>query len=550
MLPCVRVKGDPHFMSRAGLVRALGMVVAGLAAIGGGGVRAQDDPAVGRGIQFLRAHAGNQQVGETAMIALAMLKAEMPTSDPTIRECVARVRARFTSGGYSPERQGGHDIYEAAVVAMMLSNLESEARRYELNQVAQYLTSHQNANGSWDYSGRTAGDTSISQYAVLGLWEADNGGARISPRVWDRAAQWFLSVQNGGSWNYHRDDVSYPETISMTAAGVGSLLICRRQLDRYRRSAAETSPLLTSLAPEGREAPYEPKTSSATIDQAVRRGMSWLAGSFTTQSDQVVGPSVYYGLYGIERIAALADKAMLGRVNWLEDGRRFIHSSQRADGAWTSTHGDELNTVWAILFLTRSTAKSIRRVMIQRLGAGTLLGGRGLPQDLSSMTVAGGRVVSRPMNGAVEGMLAVLEDPRAQQADSALSGLVARFEAEGPTVLRPYKDRFRKLLVNRDPGLRRVAAWALGRTGELDAVPVLIDALTDPDEEVVAAARLGLQLLSRKIDGLGPPSPSTPEQRAEAARKWRAWYETTRPLELEGQEDADAKAARRPGSAQ
>jgi HEAT repeat protein len=156
------------------------------------------------------------------------------------------------------------------------------------------------------------------------------------------------------------------------------------------------------------------------------------------------------------------------------------------------------------------------------------------------MTVAGGRVVSRPMNGAVEGMLAVLEDPRAQQADSALGGLVARYEAEGPAVLRPYKDRFRKLLTSPDPGLRRVAAWALGRTGDLDVVPPLIDALVDPDENVVETARIGLQLLSRKIVGLGPPSPSTPEQRRAAAEQWRGWYETIRPLELEGQSDEDA----------
>ena len=43
------------------------------------------------------------------------------------------------------------------------------------------------------------------------------------------------------------------------------------------------------------------------------------------------------------------------------------------------------------------------------------------------MTVAGGRVVSRPMNGAIEGMLAVLEDPRAEQADAAVAGLVERY---------------------------------------------------------------------------------------------------------------------------
>src|SRR4051812_24838656 len=141
------------------------------------------------------------------------------------------------------------------------------------------------------------------------------------------------------------------------------------------------------------------------------------------------------------------------------------------------------------------------------------------------------------MNGAVEGMLAVLEDPRAENADSALAGLVARYNVEGPGVLRPVKDRFRKLLSDRDPGLRRVAAWALARTGDLDVVPDLIAALTDDDPSVVETAKLGLQLLSRKIEGLGPPSPSTPEQRQAAARKWRDWYDRIRPLDLEGQDD-------------
>jgi hypothetical protein len=137
------------------------------------------------------------------------------------------------------------------------------------------------------------------------------------------------------------------------------------------------------------------------------------------------------------------------------------------------------------------------------------------------------------MNGAVEGMLAVLEDPRSQNADTALAGLVSRYQAQGPEALRPHKDRFRKLLTDRDPGLRRVAAWALGRTGDLDAVPPLTDALTDPEPDVVDTARLGLQLLSRKVESLGPPSPSTPEQRLEAARRWRAWYQTIRPLDVE-----------------
>src|SRR4029077_13364344 len=142
-------------------------------------------------------------------------------------------------------------------------------------------------------------------------------------------------------------------------------------------------------------------------------------------------------------------------------------------------------------------------------GAGTLLGGRELPKDLSSLTVAGGRVVSRPMNGAIEGMLAVLEDPRAEAADAAVAGMVDRYYKEGPEALRPFKVRFRKMLSDKDVGVRGVAAWALAHTGDVDVIPQWSYVLVTPneDEEVVTSARMGLLLLSRKLKGFGPPSP-------------------------------------------
>ena len=108
-----------------------------------------------------------------------------------------------------------------------------------MNLVATYLIGRQNANGSWDYTSRTHGDTSISQYALLGLWECENAGFEVPPSVWDKAAGWYLSVQaSGGSWNYHRDEAQYRDNLSMTAAGVGSLLLCKRQLDRFRQIQA------------------------------------------------------------------------------------------------------------------------------------------------------------------------------------------------------------------------------------------------------------------------------------------------------------------------
>jgi hypothetical protein len=503
---------------------------------------AQQEPAVLTGVQYLAGHYDARPSGESAMIALALLKAEVPPTNQTIQACLSKVRARFTSSEYQPEMRDGRGTYEATACLLALSTHDAVQNRSLINMLASYLLARQNANGSWDYTGRKNGDTSISQYAVLGLWDAENAGIDIPPSVWDRAAAWFLTVQDSaGGWNYHRDEGSrYSDTVAMTAAGVGSLLICQRQMARYRsgETRSGTSSLLNPLSTEEPKAAFHPSTSNTQINHAVQKGTAWISANFAPGNTNTAGQSSNYMLYGVERIGALADRQTIGRLDWFEKGRSYLRSSQNPDGSWKQPpNSDEMNTVWAILFLTKSTAKMIRRIEIKRLGAGTLLGGRNLPKDLTSMTVAGGRVVSRPMNGAIEGMLAVLEDPRADQADAAVAGLEDRYHKEGAAALRPFKNRFRKMLTDRDPGVRQVAVWGLARIGDLDVIPSLIDALVDADDEVVKAAKLGLQLLSRKIDGLGPELPASVEERRAAVGRWRAWYTMIRPLDLEGRDE-------------
>jgi hypothetical protein len=515
-------------MSRPALLAALSLLLS--VAAGGPPARAQgeDGATVGRAVQFLRDRAKGLQAGEAALAGLALVKAEVPATDPGLVACLEVVNGRFAGSAFSPQLgagqggAGGPAIYEAAVIALFYANLDPVAHRPRIEAVARYIQSGQRANGCWDYNGRTDGDTSISQYAVLGLWEAENAGVRIPPQVWDRAAAWYLSVQSAdGGWNYHRDESNYRDSVSMTAAGVGSLLICRRQLAASRSAAESVNPLLTPVGVEaagpGR---YRSETTAAAINGGVARGLKWLAGRFDPASKPAMGQSAYYGLYGIERLTALGDPG----ADFYGRGRAFIASTQQGDGSWTDEYGPVPNTAWAILFLVRSTAKTLQRIEIKRLGAGMLLGGRGLPKDLSSLTIASGRVLARPMNGAVEGMLAVLEDPRAENADGALAGLIARYETEGPGALHPHLPRFRKLLADRDPGIRAAAAWALGRSGRLEVAPDLIAALTDPDDTVTAQARAGLQILSRKIDGFGPPAGATAQAKAAAANRWRDWY--------------------------
>jgi hypothetical protein len=433
---------------------------------------------------------------------------------------------------------------------MALANAEGMESRAQIVPVAAYLIGRQKPNGSWDYDTRVSGDTSITQYALLGLWECANAGAYVPPWVWDRAAAWYLSVQgSNGGWSYHPDEDASTQRISTTAAGVGSLLLCDRQLAAYSNSRETPSPLLISLSGDKRDRNYRRAVTQLQIERGVRIGLDWLNAMFDPSNASLFGPTAYYSMYGIERIWAFADRRMLGNADLFERARSFVLSTQRPDGSWAN-QGQviEVNTVWALLFLTRSTAKSIQRVGRQRLGAGTLIGGRYLPQDLTTVTVAAGKIVSRPMNGAAEEMIKVLEDDRVRTADQAVAGLLNRYHQEGPEVLRPYKDRFRRMLKSRDPGLREVAAWALARTGDLDVVPDLIGVLTDRDERVVGAARTGLQLLGRKIDGYGPADPSSAEDRKRAAQAWQHWYELICPLGAGADDDTSRRRRTRPDS--
>jgi hypothetical protein len=506
--------------------------------------REQANPAIARGVAYLKSQVSGLDVGKAALVALALNKADVPNEDPAIQACLRRVLPQFTAEGYSPEKRGGHDVYETAVVIMALANLDPVAYKPQVEAAARYLIQIQKPNGSWDYEGRTAGDTSMAQYALLGLWEADGVGVEVPPQVWDAAALWFISAQfPSGGWNYHIDQNVYLETVSMTAAGVGSLMLCQRMLAPYRKGFDTIHPLLTPLIVEGGDlaSKFRPVSTTQAVNVSMNRGIEWLARNYAPAETPLMGQSTYYGLYGMERTGALAQGDKLKPLgNWYERGFQFTLGGQSGDGSWNSrdvNHGVPANTSWAVLYLTRATAKSVRKIEIRKLGAGTLLGGRDLPSDLNNMTIAQGRVVVRPMNGAVEGMIAVLEDPRSTEIGSALAGLIARYTESGPDVLRPYKDRFRKLLADRDPGLRRVACWALGRTSDIDVAVDLIRTLLDPDEAVAAEARVSLELLSRKLTGYGPPRGATVDQRLEAAKKWRDWYEAVRPSGLETIDD-------------
>ncbi len=525
--------------------RLLAAVIAALVASAGTS-QAQsgiERPAVDRGVAFIKGKLANLDSGQASIAALALIKSGLPVNDPGIITCLEKIQPSFTGPAYKPLTHHAQGLYEASMVVLALVNIAHEDYKPQIDAASQYIIGRQLASGGWDYTERTQGDESISQYCLLALWEAENAGIVVPPVVWDRAARFYLSVQaSGGSWTYHRDAPNQGETISMTAAGIGSLMLCEQQLARHRKGQDLVNPLMIPITVDGQPADsrYKVETKSAEIKQGVARGLSWLTSNFKTDTSPIMGQSPYYALYGIERLTALGGGSktpVLGDIKWYERGLDLILSAQKPTGAWEAQHDSVPNTCWAILFSVKATTISIKKIEIRKLGRGQLKPGEGLPSDLNNVEVIGGQLVAKPMGGAIEGMLKVLEDPRSDNADAALNGLVSRYQAEGPKVIRPLKDRFRKLLRDQDGSIRKIAAWFLGRTGDLDVAPDLIKALMDRDDEVMIEARTGLLVLSRKFEGFGPPDKATDEQKQEAAKKWRDWFESVKPPDLDAPVD-------------
>ncbi len=197
----------------------------------------QIQAAIQRAIVYLRHAVSKVDSGESAVVTMALLKSGLSPETPEIKAGLDRITSQITKGEYNP---GHHHIYEAGFSLMALANADAKTYKPEIEAIAKYLMSMQHAGGEWDYPNTPtgSGDTSITQYAILGLWEAARAGVVVPKRVWDRAAAWHVTRQSrDGSFAYHPsppspDGVTLNQngTHTMTVAGTASLLVTRMHL--------------------------------------------------------------------------------------------------------------------------------------------------------------------------------------------------------------------------------------------------------------------------------------------------------------------------------
>ncbi|MGE3242671.1 MAG: HEAT repeat domain-containing protein [Pirellulales bacterium] len=488
-----------------------------------------------------------RKLGGKCLVALAFIKAGKP-DHPRVREALEAVKTFM-----APEQKV--DVYSNGIAIVFLCELSAERHRREITFYLDMLEKRQKEAGGWGYDGNSmegfvmeTGDTSQTQYASLGYWTAYQHGFALKPESLERLTQWLLRTQDpSGVWGYQGEVAPASKRVkqsmtgcSMLAAGLGSTLICADLLDAIPQTTKQKSSweqeelLIDDLPPalrvarlagqKDRPPPVQLKDNQldrAQIPEAIELARNWMSSNYSID----IGKYQYYYLYATERYQSfyeLWSGTLDGEPQWYQEGYEYLKKNQLPDGGWEQGCGVQVDTAFAVLFLLRSTQKSIQA----SLGEGTLVGGRGLPANVAKAKLRGNQIIVDQLQTKVDQMLSMVDDEDQSKLDDLArdptSLVVGKVDAAGAR-------RLQQLVRGGEPPVRRLAVRALGRTGNLDYVPTLIYALTDPDRDVVLEARDALQFVSRRFDGFGPPDEYTDQQRYDAAERWKDWYRSLRP---------------------
>ncbi|MCA9177865.1 MAG: terpene cyclase/mutase family protein [Planctomycetales bacterium] len=485
---------------------------------------------VAKAMGFLESYEGNsswdQMMGVQMLVAYAAYEATKNRNHPLIAKAIQRAEEQMKQGS------GQKEVYELGVAISFLTKFDEPARRQLAQRMYARLLEVQREDGSYGYE-EGDGDTSVTQYALLGMWSARDSNLvqNFDSEPAERAANWLMRTQApAGNWAYRGHDPGsftrikqdWKPSLSMHVAGAGSLYIAADLVGLSKTQEADDgSPFIK--ASQAQQRPV-----GKVINQAYLWDSLAKADQFWSANAKLNAPWQYYYMYGQERYMSfrsqvLGQKEPANGPDWYNRGVDLLESTQADNGSFKaqeSNHPVSVDTALAVLFLLRSTKEKIHPAT-----HGTQRGGPGIPDDfVNAVMTEDGEVVAPTKSNQVEDLATLIRMMETKSFDE----IDPSKYLERPNKKKSELDLLREMIKDDDFNKRMLAVTTLSQGGMANA-PVMIYALSDPDNRVMRVARDNLRLTSRKLGGFGLPDEATKEQKEIAQRKWSAWLQSVRP---------------------
>ena len=497
---------------------------------------------VRKGVAFLSSSKdGLQGEGIALLAGYTIFKV---TGDPEHPLVVAAVKeARNLAAMFSRNSAGDiNSLYVPSLAGMLLASIDVEAHGVPIIHIRDFILRTQKRNGGFGYlRGELddSADISQTQYAMLCLWTMSQLGIEIPDEPIIATINYLVAAQtNDGGWPYQfggRKAELATTTNSLAAAGFSALLIAGDLLGLYRSKVAENQEEEGIIPIAFKRIMPETKRSKVNMDRtrldnATKRGEFW-------HNANPYSPSIwhYYYVYSRERYESFLEITkgkQQKSPDWYNQAVETLQAAQSPNGAWGVKDPDSsltppVCTSFAILFLIRSTQKAIGA-----LNEAYVVGGDSLPDDLTSVRAVGGKVMSKTSTTSIDDALKMLEEDGKNETEDELVADRMLLAAD-PNQRKEQLNRLARLLNAKEPKTRKIAAKLLGRGDDLDLVPALIYAITDPDPDVPRIAEQSLRLISRQLDTHNLPKEKgeklSDQTKSKASVQWKKWFLSLRP---------------------
>ena len=507
-------------------------------------------------VNHLKQNGGGASFGHNVLAALAISEASkryygyIPEDDPVVQSAVNQIVSLTAGDNWVDDNPAAlNTMYAPCLCVIFLCDLDDKKYQPQIQKLLDFIDARQQSHGPWGYRNEVnVGDTSQVQYVGLASWVAYKHGFNARPRWGVGILDWLSATQRGnvdssgpGGWGY-KDGNTQPTRQPIVAAGVSSQYMIADWLGLTDKTAAAAGKKKDRddlprdvFVHEVRNESGAAVTQLVNYDTAKLKQSQNLANEWFSRNFKVnEGRFNFYFLYAFERYAyfrELSEGSLRGKMeNWYDQGVVFINGklNRQGDAAnLPSGHLAELDTVvttsLGVLFLVRSTE-------ILALGnvTGKMKGNAGFGSG--NLTTRNGKLIGEEITMSTEQLMQLVDNPSDEaDLDKLRESLGMVQLSQDPDQRARQLAWMRGLVTHKKYGPRFVGVRFLTNQRDLDSVPALIYALSDPAEDIRRMAHDGLRFISRKIDSINLPDNPEMEDYLRVKTQWEEWFLSIRP---------------------